>query len=101
MLFVPNYKTADGYFEIMLDKATLENKPLEKGTYSEWYHNKEITQCKISVYNTQTKKLSEKSIYYNEQKGFYFKGNNSYCSKSPKRIYYIEELVEIKNRHFN
>ena len=49
MKFNPNYKTKDDWFEVMLDKSTLENKPLEEGTYLEYWHNKEITQIKITV----------------------------------------------------
>ena len=97
MRFNPNYITKDGWFEVMLDKRKLENKPLEKGTYDEWYHNKEITQCKITVYNTKTERMSEKSIYYNEEKGFYFKGNSTYWNSSPYSKYYINELKEITN----
>ena len=96
MKFNPNYKTKDGWFEIMLDKSKLENKPLEKGTYLDWWHNKEITQIKITVYNTQTDRFSEKSIYYTEKKGFYFKGNSSYWNKTPSLKYYINELEVIE-----
>lgn len=96
MIFKANYITKDGWFEVMLDKSKLENKPLEKGTYLEWYHNKEITQCKITVYNTKTERMSEKSIYYNEEKGFYFKGNTSYRNSSPYSKYYINELEEVR-----
>ena len=62
MKFNPNYKTKDGWFEVMLDKSKLENKPLEEGTYLEYWHNKEITQIKITVYNTVTDRFSDKSI---------------------------------------
>ena len=92
MRFNPNYTTKDGWFEVMLDKSILENKPLEDGTYLEHWHNKEITQIKITVYNTVTKRMSEKSIYYNEKKGFYFKGNSSYWNKTPSNKYYINDL---------
>ena len=95
MKFIPNYKTKDGWFEVMLNKSALENKPLEEGTYLEHYHNKEITQIKITVYNTRTERLSEKSIYYNEEKGFYFKGNSSYWNKTPHSKYYINDLEEL------
>ena len=33
---------------------------------------------KLLKYNTKTERISEKSIYYSENKGFYFKGNSSY-----------------------
>ena len=95
MKFNPNYKTKDDWFEVMLDKAILENKPLEEGTYLEWWHNKEITQTKVMVYNTQTERMSEKSIYYNEKKGFYFKGSSSYWNKTPSSKYYINDLIPI------
>ena len=97
MKFNPNYKTKDGYFEVMVDKNKLENKPLEEGTYAEWWHNEEITQCKLIVYNTKTKRMSEKSIYYNEKKGFYFKGNSSYWNKTPSNKYYIKDLEVLGN----
>jgi hypothetical protein len=97
MRFNPNYKTKDGWFEIMLDKSKLENKPLEEGTYDNWYHNQEITQCKIVVYNTQTERMSEKSIYYNEKRGFYFKGSSSYWNKTPSSKYYINDLILIES----
>ena len=95
MRFNPNYKTKDGWFEVMLDKSILENKPLEEGTYLEYWHNKEITQIKITVYNTMTERMSEKSIYYNEKKGFYFKGSSSYWTKTTYSKYYINDLEEI------
>ena len=43
MRFNPNYKTKDGWFEVMLDKSILENKSLEEGTYLEYWHNKDFT----------------------------------------------------------
>lgn len=95
MKFIPNYITKDKVFEVMLDKNILENKPLEEGTYLEYWHNKEITQIKITVYNTRTERMSEKSIYYNEEKGFYFKGNSSYWNKTPHSKYYINDLEEL------
>ena len=95
MKFNPNYKTKDGWFEIMLDKTLLKNKPLEDGTYSECWHNKEITQNKITVYNTKTERMSEKSVYFNEKKGFYFKGSSSYWTKTPHSRYYINDLEEL------
>lgn len=95
MKFIPNYITKDKVFEVMLDKNILENKPLEEGTYLEYWHNKEITQTKITVYNTRTERMSEKSIYYNEEKGFYFKGNSSYWNKTPHSKYYINDLEEL------
>lgn len=97
MKFVPNYITKDKVFEVMIDKATLENKPLEDGTYLSWWHNKEITQNKITVYNRFTQRVSEKSIYYNEKKGFYFKGNSSYWTKTPHSRYYINDLEVLRN----
>ena len=33
---------------------------------------------KLLKYNTKTERIREKSIYYSENKGFYFKGNSSY-----------------------
>ena len=95
MKFIPNYITKDKVFEVMLDKNILENKPLEEGTYLEHWHNKEITQIKITVYNTRTERMSEKSIYYNEKKGFYFKGSSSYWNKTPSSKYYINDLEEL------
>lgn len=95
MKFIPNYVTKDGWFEVMLNKSALENKSLEEGTYYEHWHNKEITQNKITVYNTRTERMSEKSIYYNEEKGFYFKGNSSYWNKTPHSKYYINDLEEL------
>ena len=95
MKFVPNYITKDKVFEVMIDKATLENKPLEDGTYLPWWHNKEITQNKIIVYNRFTQRVSEKSIYFSEKKGFYFKGNSSYWTNTPHSRYYINDLEEL------
>jgi hypothetical protein len=43
-----------------------------------------------------TNRLSDKSIYYNEKKGFYFKGNSSYWNKTPRSKYYINDLIEIE-----
>ena len=70
MKFNPNYTTKDGWFEVRLDKSTLTNEKPEKLVFIQ---NEEITKCKISVYNTYTEKMSEKSIYYNEKKGFILK----------------------------
>lgn len=94
--FIPNYITKDKIFEVMIDILSLENKPLAEGTYYEHWHNKEITQNKITVYNTKTERISEKSIYYNEKKGFYFKGNSSYWTKTPNSRYYISDLEAIE-----
>ena len=76
--FIPNYISKDKIFEVMIDISLLENKHLDKHTYYEYWHNKEIAQNKITVYNTKIERVSEKSIYYSENKGFYFKGNSSY-----------------------
>ena len=94
--FIPNYITKDKIFEVMVDIPLLENKPLDVGTYYEHWHNKEITQNKITVYNTKTERISEKSIYYSEKKGFYFKGNSSYWTKTPHSRYYISDLEAIE-----
>jgi hypothetical protein len=101
MRFNPNYKTIDGWFEVMVDVSLLLNKPLEAGTYLEHWHNKEITQNKIIVYNTMTNRMSEKSIYFNENKGFYFKGSNSYWTKTPHSKYYIADLIPLKEENKN
>lgn len=93
MIFIPNYKTKDDWFEVMLDKSKLENEDLKESTYQDYWHDKEITQLKIIVYNTKTNRTSEKSIYYNEKKGFYFKGNSSYWNKTPYSKYYINDLL--------
>ena len=91
MKFNANYVTKDGWFEVMLDKSTLKNEKSEKIPYIQ---NEEITKCKITVYNTMTNRLSEKSIYYNEKKGFYFKGSSSYWTKTPHSKYYINDLIK-------
>ena len=95
MRFNPNYVTKDGWFEVMLDKSTLKSEKFEKTAYVQ---NKEITKCKIIVYNTKTDRMSEKSIYYNEKKGFYFKGSSSYWTKTPHSKYYINELILMEDR---
>ena len=94
--FIPNYISKDKIFEVMIDIPLLENKHLDKHTYYEYWHNKEITQNKITVYNTKTERISEKSIYYSENKGFYFKGNSSYWTKTPHSRYYINDLEAIE-----
>ena len=93
MKFNPNYKTKDGWFEIMLDKSILVKPEDEK--YVKYYRSKEITDLKLVVYNTMTDRMSEKSIYYNDKKGFYFKGNSSYWTKTPSSKYYINDLILI------
>jgi hypothetical protein len=92
MNFNANYVTKDGWFEVMLDKSTLI-KPQETNYIPNW-KSKEITDLKITVYNTMTDRLSDKSIYYNEKKGFYFKGNSSYWNKTPHSKYYINDLIK-------
>ena len=92
MKFNPNYKTKDGYFEVELDISKLTD---EKPPKQDYWQSDEITIHKIQVYNTHTNKLSEKSIYYNEEKGYYFKGNNSYWNKTPNGKYYINDLLEV------
>ena len=89
--FIPNYISKDKIFEVMIDISLLENKPFNEGTYYEYCHNNEIT-----VYNTKTERISEKSIYYSENKGFYFKGNSSYWTKTPHSRYYINDLEAIE-----
>lgn len=93
MKFNPNYKTKDGYFEVELDLSKLTN---DKPPKQEYWQNAEITIHKIRVYNTHTNRFSEKSIYYNEEKGYYFKGKNSYWHKTPSSKYYINDLLEVK-----
>ena len=66
MKFNPNYKTKDGAFEIVIDIESLTNQKPEKSCY---YQNKELTKHKIVVYNTDTNRMSDKSIYYNKKKG--------------------------------
>lgn len=87
--WIPNFQTKDGWFLVSLDKTILSNEKPPEGPYNQ---NKEITVSKITVYNTNTKMFSEKSLYYNEEKGYYFKGNNSYWNKSPHSKYYIDDL---------
>ena len=89
--FIPNYISKDKIFEVMIDISLLENKRLDERTYYEYCHNNEIT-----VYNTKTERISEKSIYYSENKGFYFKGNSSYWTKTPHSRYYINDLEAIE-----
>ena len=96
MNFNPNYITKDGIFEVVLDKSILVNDKPKASCYPQ---NKEITNSKIIVYNRSTQKMSEKSIYYNEKKGFYFKGNSSYWNKTPHSKYYINDLKEFKECH--
>lgn len=94
MRFNPNYITKDSWFEVMLDIKTLTP---EKAKPTGYCQSDEITIHKIIVYNTKTQRMSEKSIYYNEEKGFYFKGNTKYWNSSPYLKYYINELKEIRN----
>lgn len=91
MIFTPNYKTEDEVFEVMLDKNILS--PVHPETrYG--FVTKEITNTpKIWVYNTETRALSQKSIYYDEKKGFYFKAKWNYWNTA---TYRIDDLVEIK-----
>ena len=51
---------------------------------------------KLLKYNTKTERISEKFIYYSENKGFYFKGNSSYWTKTPHSRYYINDLEAIE-----
>ena len=91
MEFKPNYKTEDGLFEVMIDMNKLNAEHPETVKY--WV-SKEITLSnKITVYNTKTRALSQKSIYYKNTRGFYFKGRACYgvCF-----TYNISELVPIK-----
>ena len=91
MEFKPNYKTKDGLFEIMLDKNKLT---LEHPEAKENWVSKDITLSeKITVYNTETKALSQKSIYYSKTKGFYFKGHFRYWNSYS---YSIDELVSME-----
>ena len=92
MEFKPNYKTNDNLFEIMLDKSTLT---LEHPEARENWVSKDITSsAKIVVYNTKTKVLSQKSVYYSRTRGFYFKNSSKYwgsCSYSVKDLVPIAE----------
>ena len=82
MEFKPTHKTVDGIFDIEIDA----NKGVEL-VFG-------LTHT-ITVYNTETNKLSEKKIYHNK-KGLYFSGNNSYWHKSKKSRYYLHELEVVK-----
>ena len=89
MEFKPNYKTEDGLFEVMLDKSKLILQHPE----IKYYVSRDITLSdKITVYNTDTKALSQKSVYYNKKRGFYFKGHTFYYSYS----YNIDDLVPVE-----
>lgn len=91
MEFKPNYKTEDGLFEVMIDMNKLSAEHPEVVKY--WV-SKDITLSdKITVYNTETKALSQKSIYYSKTKGFYFKGHYGYWNSYS---YSISELIPIE-----
>lgn len=92
MTFVPNYKTKDGMFLLMLKLDELTYEKPEKG----YWVGKDLTKSpKIWAFNTETNSLSMKSVYHNDKVGFYFKG----C---PRRSFYknllypINELEELK-----
>ena len=95
MKFNPNYKTKDGWFEVELDISKLTD---EKPPKQDYYQSDEITIHKIRVYNTHTNRHSEKSIY-RDNKGYYFKGKNSYWHRTPSSKYYVNELLkeEVEN----
>ena len=94
MEFKPNYKTKDGLFEVMLDKNKLTAERPEAGVYPV---SKDITtSIKITVYNTKTNAISQKSIYYNEYRGFYFKGHFRYWNSYNYNIDDLEELKDAK-----
>lgn len=89
------YETKDGVFKIVdlpstlsrelcLDKLKAENKRVS------WV-NKEITENKITVYNTLTNRWSDKSLYLNDKGRFYFKGIYDAYYKRSKR-FYIDEV---------
>lgn len=102
------YETKDGVFKIIdlpevlsrelcLDK--LKEKDQKEGRFhtDEYYKlswvNKEITENKITVYNTVTNRFSDKSLYINKQGKFYFKGQIIYDKPLSKaKRYYIDEL---------
>ena len=93
MEFKPNYKTEDGLFEVMLDMNKLNTKHIEAIKY--WVSKDITSSAKITVYNTKTKALSQKSIYYNKTKGFYFKSGFRYygsCSYNIKDLVPVEDL---------
>jgi hypothetical protein len=55
--------------------------------------SKDITSsAKIVVYNTKTKALSQKSVYYSRTKGFYFKSSARYWGS---HSYNVEDLIPI------
>jgi len=93
MDFKPNYLTKDGWFQVMLDEDQLSK---DKPTQTAYSQDKELTVSKVTVYNTKTDRLSEKSLYYKENKGFYFKGSSSYWNKTPSSKYYIKDLTKIE-----
>lgn len=81
MKFKPTHKTGDNAFEVEIDA----NKGIE--LYLGLTH-------KITVYNTQTKQLSEKTLHKNK-KGILFNGNTSYWNKTKKSRYYLHELEDL------
>ena len=91
MEFKPNYKTEDGIFEVMIDMNELNAEHPETIKY--WVSKDITSSAKITVYNTETKALSQKSIYYSKTKGFYFKGHYGYWNNYS---YSISELVPIE-----
>ena len=75
----------------MLDKSTLTLEHPE--ARANWVSKDITSSTKITVYNTETKALSQKSIYYSKTKGFYFKGHYGYWNNYS---YSISELVPIE-----
>ena len=94
MNFCPNYITKDGAFEIYLDadSLTTERAGPKYGTYPS---DEDLTKSKeIVAYNNNTERLSTKSVYHNEKKGFYFKGRPTRWASS--KDYPLSELVQKK-----
>lgn len=92
MNFCPNYTTKDGAFEIYLDadSLTTERAGPKYGTYPS---DEDLTKSKeIVAYNNNTERLSTKSVYHNEKKGFYFKGRPTRWASS--KDYPLSELVK-------
>lgn len=92
MNFHPNYVTKDGAFEVFLviDYLTEVRAGPKYGTYPS---DEDLTKSEtIVAYNTNTDRLSKKSVYYNEKKGFYFKGRPTRWASS--RDYPLSELIK-------
>jgi hypothetical protein len=92
MKFDHQYKTKDGLFLVQMNKENLVYKELRCES-NRIFVSDNITVNTIYTYNTNTYKVSDKSLYLGKNGKLYFNGRVDCWGRI--RRYYIDDLVPV------